>query len=198
MEVAVNFNPTGNDEIRENVMKKFLTLALTFATVSTPLFQFERTARAEQKIAYVDLQRALEETDEGKRAKAKLKADFDKKQHELDARQDELKKMKLDLDKQINILKPEALQQKQGELQQKLVALQETYMRLQKDLQEKEGVETQRIFKRMQAVIAQIAQTENVTYVLEKNSGILYAPPALDLTNELIRKFNASAPAAAK
>ena len=176
-------------------MKRILTLALAVAAFAMPVFKFELRARAEQKIAYVDLQRALEETDEGKRAKTKLKADFDKKQKELDVRQEELKKMKSDLDKQINILKPDALQQKQGELQQKLVALQETYMRLQKDLQEKEGVETQRIFKRMQAVIAQIAQTESVTYVLEKNSGILYAPPALDLTNELIRKFNASGPA---
>ena len=84
------------------------------------------------------------------------------------------------------------------ELQQKLVGLQETYMRLQKDLQEKEATETQKIFKRMQAVIAEIAKAEGVTYVFEKNSGILYAPPALDLTNELIRKFNAIPPPGGK
>lgn len=173
-------------------MNRILSFALAFAALSTPAFKMERAAHAEQKIAYVDLQRALEETDEGKKAKAKLKADFEKKQKELDARQDELKKMKADLDKQGPLLKPEAQQQKAQELQQKLIALQETYMRLQKDLQEKEGAETSKIFKRMQVVIAQIAQAEGVTYVLERNSGLLYAPPSLDLTNELIRKYNAS------
>lgn len=173
-------------------MNRFFSIALAFAAVSSPMLKLERAAHAEQKIAYVDLQRALEETEEGKKAKAKLKADFEKKQKELDARQDELKKMKADLDKSAPMMKQEQLQAKTQELQQKLVALQETYMRLQKDLQEKEGAETGRIFKRMQVVIAQIAQAEGVTYVLERNSGLLYAPPSLDLTNELIRKYNAS------
>src|SRR5919201_43388 len=106
-------------------MRRTMTLALALAGIGA----IENGARADQKIAYVDLQRALEETEEGKRAKAKLKSDFDKKQKELDARQEELKKMKSDLDKQAPILKPDALQKKQQELQEKLVALQETYMR---------------------------------------------------------------------
>jgi outer membrane protein len=173
-------------------MKRMLMIGVLSCAVATPLLALERAARAEQKIAYVDLQRALEETDEGKKAKAKLKSDFEKKQKELDGRQEELKKMKTDLDKQQNILKPEALAAKQQELQGKLVQLQETYMRLQKDLQEKEATETGKIFKKMQGIISEIAHAEGVTFVLEKNSGILYAPPSLDLTNELIRKFNAS------
>ncbi len=170
-------------------MKRILIAALSLSAMAA----LPSTARAELKIGYVDLQRALEETDEGKRAKAKLKSDFEKKQKDLDARQEELKRMKNDLDKQSSVLKPEALQQKQQELQQKLVQLQETYMRLQKELQEREATETGRIFKKMTAIIAQIAQKEGVTYVLEKNTGILYAPPSEDLTNELIRKYNASA-----
>ena len=170
---------------------------LIFALGLCALAALPNQARAELKIGYVDLQRALEETDEGKKAKAKLKSDFEKKQKELDARQEELKKMKADLDKQQSILKPEALQQKQQELQQKLLALQDTYMRLQKELQEREASETGRIFKRMTTLIADIAQKEGVTFVFEKNTGILYAPPSLDLTNELIRKYNATGAAAA-
>ena len=174
-------------------MKTMVSLALAFAFLGMRVTGMEGLAHAEQKIAYVDLQRALEETDEGKKAKAALKSEFERKQKELDGRQEDLKKKKADLDKQEKILKPEALQTKQMELQQGLVQLQETYVRLQKDLQEKEATATGKIFKRMTVVIAQIAQAEGVTYVLEKNAGILYAPPALDLTNELIRKFNAGA-----
>src|SRR5437879_5675620 len=99
----------------EREMKRLFTVAIAFAAISSPIFKIERQARAEQKIAYVDLQRALEETDEGKKAKAKLKADFEKKQKELDARQDELKKIKQELDKQLPILKPDAAAQKQQE-----------------------------------------------------------------------------------
>src|SRR3954469_9204563 len=98
--------------------------------------------------------------------------------------------MKTDIDKQASIMKPEALAAKQQELQGKLVQLQETYMRLQKDLQEKEANETQRIFKKMSDVVAWLAKRDGFTFVLERNSGILYAPPSLDVTNDLIRNYN--------
>jgi len=43
-------------------------------------------ARAEQKIGYVDLQRALNEVEEGKTAKALLQKDFAEKQKQLDSK----------------------------------------------------------------------------------------------------------------
>src|SRR6266545_205662 len=89
---------------------------------------------ADDKIAYVDLQRALEETNDGKKAKATLKSDFDKKQKELDAKQEELKKAKEDFDKKSSLMKEDAKQKAAGELQQRFVQLQETFGRLQKDL----------------------------------------------------------------
>jgi outer membrane protein len=169
-------------------MNRILTVVLGLAAVS---FVPRLAAAADQKICYVDLQRALEETEEGKKIKSRLKSEYERKQKELDTRQEELKKLKADLDKQAAVLKPEALQVKSNELAQKLSQLQETYMRLQRDLQEKEAAETGKIFKKLQGVIAQLAQGDGCTYVLEKNAGILYAPPSLELTNELIRKFNA-------
>jgi len=168
---------------------------LIFGAMATPALRMERAAAAQQKIAYVDLQRALAETDEGKRATGRIKADFEKKQKELDARQEELKRMKESLDKQGSVLKPEALAAKQQELQQKFIQLQETYVRLQKDLEQKQGTEMQKLLGKMQAVITEIAQKEGYTYVFEKNAGIVYGPPSLDLTNELIRKYNALPPA---
>src|SRR5437016_9198934 len=83
---------------------------------------------------YVDLQRALEETEDGKKAKAKLKSDFDRKQKELDEKQEDLKKMKEAFDKKAQLMKPEALQKEQKELQDRFVELQNIYARLQKDL----------------------------------------------------------------
>ena len=68
-------------------------------------------------------------------------------------------------------------------------------VRILEILEEKQGTEMQKIIKKMQVVIGQIAQAEGYTYVFEKNAGIIYGPPSLDLTNELIRKYNA-APAA--
>src|SRR5262245_9593685 len=92
------------------------TLAATIA--------FGRLAHAESKYAFVDLQRALEETEDGKKAKAKLKSDFDRKQKELDDKQEELKKMKDALDKKAQLMKPEALAKEQKDFQDRFVELQ--------------------------------------------------------------------------
>jgi outer membrane protein len=50
----------------------------------------------------------------------------------------------------------------------------------------------------MAAISRDIAEADGFTYVLEKGAGIVYAPAALDLTNELIRKYNAKYPGGAK
>ena len=51
-------------------------------------------ARAEPKIAYVDLQRALQEVDEGRTAQARLEPCSDNKQKDLDKEQEGLQKEK--------------------------------------------------------------------------------------------------------
>lgn len=155
-------------------------------------------ARAEQKLAYVDLQRALVEVEEGKGAKSKLKAEFDKRQKTLDAEQDALKKDKEDLDKRAMAMTDDAKRAKEQELMQKLGEVQQHYMTMQKELSESERQATQAIFGKMETVIAEIAEAEGMTFVFDKNAGLVYAPTSLDLTTELIRRYNLKYPGGAK
>jgi outer membrane protein len=149
-----------------------------------------RAAHADDKIAFVDLQRALEETNDGKAAKNKLKADFDQKQKELDAKQEELKKMKEDFDKKSSLMKEDAKIKMQQDMGQRLQMLQETYARLQGDLQKKEAEATRGILAKLSAVVQKIAERENFVMVLERSSSVVYGKPALDITNEVIRTYN--------
>jgi outer membrane protein len=164
-------------------------LALTLPAVTT------RVAHADDlKLGYVDIQRAINETAEGQAAKKKLKGMFDARQKELDEKQQDLKKMKEELDKQRTLLKQDVIAAREKDLQDKFVQLQGTYVRLQKELSEREGEMMKGIVGKMQGVIGQIAQQENFTVVLEKTeSSILWAKPSLDLTNEVIRRYNSSA-----
>ena len=149
-------------------------------------------AGAELKIAYVDVQRALNEVEDGREAKAKLKKEFDQKQRVLDQKQEELKVMKEDFDKQQMMLSAEAKQEKLNDLQKRMLEMQQLYFNLQKELTSREGEMTRGIFERMNRVLNDIAEQENYTLILERNeSSILYARSYMDLTNELIRKYNA-------
>ena len=150
------------------------------------------------KYAFVDLQRALEETEDGKKAKSKLKSDFDRKQKELDEKQEELKKMKENFDKKAQLMKPEALQKEQKELQDRFVELQNIYARLQKDLAQKEQEATRGIFGKLQMVVGKIAEREHFAMVLEKNAAVVWGQPSLDITNEVIRMYNSDAGTAPK
>jgi len=143
----------------------------------------------EMKIGFVDMQRALNETEDGRKAKAQLKKVFDQKQKELDEQQEDLKKAIEDLDKKRTLLPADKVREKEAELQGRMQKVQQTYLRHQQDLQAKEQEATAKIFERMNRIIAKIASAENFSMVFDR-AGIVFAKPHLDMTNELIRRYN--------
>jgi outer membrane protein len=147
-------------------------------------------ARAEAKFGYVDLQRALEEIDEGKGAKAQLKKEFDEKQKQLDQRTDEVKRLDADFQKQSMVMAPDAKAAKAAEIERKKVEVQQFFVGLQQDLAGKEREVTRGIFDKMVGMVREQAEAEGFTMVFDRNT-VLYAPPSLDITNELVRKYNA-------
>ena len=148
------------------------------------------SARAEQKIAFVDLQRALNEVEEGKAAKAALKKEFDQKQKTLDDKKGEFDRARADLEKQAVVMSEEARKEKQGDLERKGIELQGLFVQMQKELSEREREATRGIFERMSAIVREIADQEGVSAVVQAEA-LVFAAPSLDLTNELVRKYNA-------
>lgn len=148
-------------------------------------------AQSKVKIGYVDMQRVLNEVEDGAKAKDRLKKEFNEKQAQLDRKQEELKRKKEDYDKQSLVLKEDVRRQKQQDLQQDFIELQQLYAKLQKELSENELGLTKEIFDKAQSIIADIAQKDGFTLILDKMEGrILYALPSMDITNEVIRKYN--------
>src|SRR4029079_10264159 len=127
-----------------------------FMLASSPLTSFAEDV----KLGFVDLQRALNETEDGRKAKANLKQAFDQKQKELDEQQEELKKAIEDLDKKRTLMPADKVRDKEAELQGRMQTLQQTYMRHQQDLSAKEQEATGKIFERMTRIIYKIAQAE--------------------------------------
>jgi outer membrane protein len=160
-------------------------------------------AAAEQKLAFVDLQRALNEVEEGKAAKATLKREFDQKQKTLDEKKTELDRLGADFEKQQSVMSDDAKRERAGDLQRKGLELQQVYVQMQKELSDRERETTRGIFEKMNAIVREIADQEGVAMVVQAEA-LVYAAPSLDITNELVRKYNArhkgggAAPAAAK
>ncbi len=148
---------------------------------------------AQTRIAVVDLQRALNETEDGRRAKRRLKRLFKRRQKALDAAQEKLKKMKTDIEKQKNVLSREALQKRLEEYQKAFVDLQSTYVEYQRELATKEAQLTKRILERMQEILRRIGQAEGYTLIVESNEGgVVWVPSNLDLTDTVIQRYNSN------
>lgn len=170
--------------------------AHTIARLFTALFVFglffgaSASATAQVKIGYVDLQRALNEVDEGKAAKKKLQSDFAQKQKALDGSQQEVKRLKEELESN-PMLSDEIKRQKAMVLQQKMYELQQLYFQLQQELSQKEAQATKKIFDKMGDIIVKIGKEKGYDLVLERNeSRVLYAKSGMDLTDELIKRYN--------
>jgi outer membrane protein len=141
------------------------------------------------KMGYVDLNRALNEVNEGKAAKAKLEADGKAKKQKLEIMQNDLKKMGEDLEKQKLILSPDALREKQAQAQQKLMELQKTSMEYEKSFSEAEGAAIKPISEKLQRIIQQIGQTDGYTMIVPREMA-LYSPAGTDLTDKVIATYN--------
>ena len=142
------------------------------------------------KLGYVDLQRALNETEDGRKAKANLKKVFDQKQKELDEQQNALKKDIEDFEKKRTLLPPDQVRDKEAEFQSRMQKVQQTYLRHQQDLSGKEQEATAKIYDRMKKIINKIATAENFSMIIDQ-SALVFAKPHLDLTTEVIRRYNA-------
>jgi outer membrane protein len=144
------------------------------------------------KIAVVDMQRAMNETEDGRKAKSNLKRLFEDRQKQLDKQQNDLKTMKESLEKQRDVLSRDVLAKKLEEYQKAFGELQTTYMEMQRELQSKEGELTKDIIERMQRIMRRVGQTDGYTLVLERNeSGVVFVPSNYDLTDVLIQRYNA-------
>lgn len=162
-------------------MRRFILLSLCVATV----------ARAEFKAAYVDFQRALVEVDEGRAAKQRLqvKADARKKELEgektsLEKEADVFKKQEATMDDKARRAKVEGLMKRQSDLAEKV-------QKAQAEIADAERKEMSSILPKFEAILGEIAQREGLSMVFDRaSSGLAWAPPYLDLTNELIRTYN--------
>src|SRR5580692_8795883 len=171
-------------------MRSSARLALVAALLFTGLFG--ASARADgMKVAVVDVQRAVMQTEDGLRAQATLKKLFDSRQQELSKRQSDLQKQKEDIDKQGKVLSQQALQKKVDDWQKQMVELQGTYVEYNKELEKKQKELTDPIFERVLGAIKRIAGLESFDLIVDRAT-VAFSRSDLDLTDRIIQLANGS------
>lgn len=166
-------------------MKRMMIALMAVALLAAPAF-------AEVKVAYVDLQKALNMSQAGASAKEEISAQVKEYEAEFKNKQDQLMQMKNELEKQGALLSEAARSEKEREYQQQLKDLQRFQKDVQEELQQKDSAHTKRILNELYEILQQLGEEGGYTLILEKNEGaVIYADASIDLTDALIEAYDA-------
>ncbi len=154
-------------------------------------------ALAETKVAVVDTQRAIMETEDGLRAQATLKKLFDSRQRELDKKQEDLQRERADIEKQKDVVSKGALSKRVEKWQRDMIQLQTVFVEYNKELQKKQNELTQPIFQKAMGIIRRMASQDGYDVVVDKQA-VPYVRSDLDLTDRIIQLYNQGAGGAEK
>jgi outer membrane protein len=143
------------------------------------------------KIGYVDLQRALNESDAGKRAKEEFKGEVDKLQGKLKKEKDAIDGLKEQLEKKALVVKEEEKGNLEEEYRKRLRDFERTYKDSQADLQKRDNELTGAIIKELQEIIRDYGDKQGYTIILEtSSSAVLYGAKSADVTEAIIQQYN--------
>jgi outer membrane protein len=151
-------------------------------------------AHAEQKIGYIDMQKAIQGTTTGKKAKSDLEVEFNKKKKDFEKKDADLKKMGEDLQRKKAVLSEEAFQKKQAEFQDEMMKFRDVVNKSQLEIQKREGELIAPIVEKLRGSMEKVAKEGGFSMILEKNQNIvLWAQNDLDLTDKVVAEYEKSA-----
>ena len=173
--------------------KAVVTFALVMGLIPGVGALTVRAAHAaeEIKIGVVDMQKALQSVEAGKKAKSQLEKEFNSRKKDLQTEEAAIKKMGDEFRKQSLVMSDEARSKKQNEIQERIMKFQELTAKSQSEIQQKERELTEPIITKLRSLISEVAKKKNMTVVLEKNDNtVLYSLEKDDLTTEVVDLYN--------
>ena len=148
---------------------------------------------ADLRIAVVDMQRALNECEAGKRAKDQVKAKFEKSQDDLKRQREDLDRRKEEYERKATVLKEEERRNLEKDLEARSLEFKRKFEDFQRDLKRTDAELTSTIVEDLYGVVREYGAKNTYSLVLEASSGaLLYGDNALDITDEIVKIYNAN------
>jgi len=143
------------------------------------------------KLAVVDLDQALNSTEEGKAAREELARKKREAEATVQPRIERFQEMQEELKSKRFVLSEDALYERQLDL----VELKNQIESDMKELENKLKIDQERIVgplrKKMVTIVRELGRDRGFTLVVERNTpGLLYSREALDITDAVIEQFN--------
>jgi outer membrane protein len=183
------FKITQERKERSILMKKvFLLFVCVGLLLSTPL-----VSAAEVKIGYINVKRVFNDSKRGLKEKEAFTVKVNEVKKKIDKKRDEIQAMKESLEKKAAMLSEQARRDQEKEYQQQVREYEWLVKDSNEELKKMEQEMLDKLMKSLQKVVESIGAKENYTLILEENaSSVLYALKEMDITDQVIKAFDAA------
>ncbi|MEN8163726.1 MAG: OmpH family outer membrane protein [Acidobacteriota bacterium] len=146
---------------------------------------------AQVNIAVIDIQRVVTDSDAGKEALGKLQQLQDGKIAEGRAIQEQMDALREQLSKQQFTLTEAKVAELSKQIEDKGIEMRRFQDDAQRELDEARRTALGGLEERILPVIDQVGKEKNMTLIFNKfQAGLVYADESVDITDEVIRRFN--------
>ncbi len=142
------------------------------------------------KIAVIDVNRILNESEAGKAAKKKVEERYVELKKQVDAKQEEARKLKDEIDKKKLLLGKEKLKEKEEALAAKVGELQELAQKSEKEMQSRQQDLTRAVLKLIETQVDRTVKDEKIDLLLDKQAGVVHFLPSMDITEKVLEMVN--------
>jgi outer membrane protein len=164
------------------------TATIGFILCSLALNSAIARADSDLKVGIIDMQKCIQNSESGKKAKAELEAAFNKKKKELQEQEQSLKIAQEAFQKKQAALSESARKEQQEKLQERIMKYQENLQRSQAEIQKKEQDMSGPILQKIRDKVSEIAKKRGLGIVLEKNENIvIHSEDRFDITEEVMK-----------
>lgn len=146
-------------------------------------------ASAQLKIAVLNVQRALGESEEAKALADEIQQDLQKDQDELQALGEEIQALQDQLEKDAEILGDDETRRINKDIEDKRLDFEFGANKLQKELQDRQQEILREMAPKLDAVLKDLIEIEGYDVVLQR-SGLLYVNTRHDITRKVTEKLN--------
>ncbi|TNF80107.1 MAG: OmpH family outer membrane protein [Gammaproteobacteria bacterium] len=147
------------------------------------------SASAELKIAVLDTQRALVESEEAQALLAQAQQELQAEQEQLQALNDEIVALTEQLQKDAEVMSPAEQRRMQKEIEDKQIDLQFLGNKLQKEVNDRRQELLQQMVPKIDVVLKDLIELEGYDMIMERGS-LRYVNSKHDITRRVTEKLN--------
>ena len=145
------------------------------------------------KIAFVVLQRIVNESAEGKAASGQIQALQQKKANELNDKNKQLQALQQRLEKEGSVMSESARGDVQKQAEKIQVDIQRFTQDAQQEIQDLQNQLQQQFQQKIDPILAQVGQEKGLHFIFNgPDSGLVWADLGLDISADVIKKLDAS------